>query len=74
MKPERDREAARAMAAQSKLRRERDAAQARKDHEDMRLATLALTARLRAERLAREAENPRPKKPQQGGKISNFKA
>ena len=40
----------------------------------MRLATLAKTTRLRAERLAREAENPRPKKLQQRGKISNFKA
>jgi hypothetical protein len=38
MKPERDREAARAMAAQMKLRREREAANALKDHEVKRLA------------------------------------
>ena len=74
MKSERDREAARAMAAQSKLLRERDAAQARKDHEEMRLATLAKTARLRAERLAREAEDLESKKPRKHGKISNLKA
>ena len=61
-KPERDREEAFSKAAQSKLYRERHAAQALKDHEENRLATLAKTARLRAERLAREAEDPQLKK------------
>lgn len=56
MKPERDREAARSMAAQMKLRRERDAKNAMKDHEDKRLATLANTKRLRAARLALAAD------------------
>jgi hypothetical protein len=63
MKPERDREALRAAAAEMKLRREREAAQAIKDHEAQRLATLAKTQRLRAERLARiEAEAQKPKR------------
>ena len=61
-KPERDREEAFSKAAQSKLYRERHAAQALKDHAENRLATLAKTARLRAERLAREAEDPQLKK------------
>jgi hypothetical protein len=61
MKPERDREAARAMAAQMKLRREREAAQALKDHEVKRLATLAKTERLRAARLALAADTQRKK-------------
>ena len=56
MKPERDREAARAMAAQMKVRREREAAQALKDNEVNRLAVLAKTARLRAARLALAAD------------------
>ena len=62
MKPERDREAARSMEAQSKLRREREATQALKDHEVERLAALAKTERLRAARLARAAD-AQPKKP-----------
>ena len=61
MKPERDREAARAVAAEMKLRREREAAQALKDHEASRLATLAKTQRLRAARL--DAVDALPKKP-----------
>jgi len=43
-------------AAQLKERRARDAAQAMRDHEAKRVATLAKTARLRALRLAKEAE------------------
>ena len=61
MKPERDRAAAHAMAAELKLRREREAVQALKDHEEKRLATLAKTQRLRAARLALEAESPAKK-------------
>ncbi len=56
MKPERDAEARRSMAAQMKLRREREAVQAAKDREVDKLATLANTERLRAARLAREDE------------------
>ena len=49
--------------AEAKRRRDRDASQAMKDHEANRLAILAKTARLRAERLARIAEaTPTPKK------------
>ena len=54
--PERDLEASRSTTAQIKLRRERDAAQAAKDREADKLAVLANTERLRAARLAREAE------------------
>ena len=56
MKPERDREAAKSMAAQMKLRRTREAVQAIKDSEVNRLAVLAKTARLRAARLALAAD------------------
>jgi hypothetical protein len=63
LKPERDREAARTVAAEMKLRREREAAQAVKDHEANRLATLAKTQRLRAARLALAAVEALPKKP-----------
>jgi hypothetical protein len=63
LKPERDHEAARAMAAEMKLRREREAAQALKDHEAKRLATLAKTQRLRAARLALAAVDALPTKP-----------
>ena len=59
MKPERDREAARAVAAEMKLNRERAATQALKDHEVRRLATLEKTRRLRAQRLARIAAEPK---------------
>jgi hypothetical protein len=48
-----------------KERRARDAAQAMRDHEAKRVAILAKTARLRAIRLAKEAEeagNSAPKK------------
>ena len=62
MKPERDREAAKSMAAQMKLRRTRDAEQALKDSEVDRVAVLAKTARLRAARLALAAD-ARAKKP-----------
>ena len=62
MKPERDREAARAMAAEMKLRREREVTQALKDREAKRVAILAKTARLRAARLAL-AVDALPKKP-----------
>jgi len=43
-------------AAELKERRARDAAQAMRDYEAKRVATLAKTARLRAIRLAKEAE------------------
>ena len=56
MKPERDREAAQAMAAQMKLRRAREAEQALKESEINRIAVLAKTARLRAARLALAAD------------------
>ena len=56
MKPERDLEVRRSTTAQIKLRRERDAVQAAKDREADKLAVLANTERLRAARLAREAE------------------
>ncbi len=51
-------------AAALKERRARDAAQAMRDYEAKRVATLAKTARLRAIRLAKEAESsePTPKK------------
>lgn len=57
MKPALDIAAAQAMAAQSKLQRARDAVIALKEREDEKIAIRAKTARLRAERLAREAEN-----------------
>jgi hypothetical protein len=64
-KLDRDREIARSTAAQTKLRREQTAKKALMDYEIDRLATLAKTQRLRAERLARiDAE---PKKPRKGG-------
>ena len=43
-------------AAAAKERRARDAAQAMREHEAKRVAVLAKTARLRAARLAKEAE------------------
>ena len=46
----------RASAAAMKERRAQDAAQAMRDYEAKRVATLAKTARLRALRLAKEAE------------------
>jgi hypothetical protein len=49
-------------AAEMKLRRTREAAQAVKDYEANALAMRAKTERLRAERLAREAANPTAKK------------
>ena len=52
MKPERDRELARSMAAEMKLSRAREAAEAVKDQEVGKLATLAKTQRLRKARLA----------------------
>lgn len=57
MKPELDIAAAKAMAAQSKLQRAHAAVIALKEREDEKIATRAKTARLRAERLAREAED-----------------
>jgi hypothetical protein len=57
MKPALDIAAAQAMAVQSKLQRARDAVIALKEREDEKIAIRAKTARLRAERLAREAEN-----------------
>jgi hypothetical protein len=65
MKMERDREANLAMAAEMKLRREREATQDLKDDEADRLATRAKTARLRAARLALAAD-VQLKKPRQG--------
>ncbi len=49
-------------AAEMKLRRAREAAQAVKDYEANAIAVRARTERLRAERLAREAANPSTKK------------
>lgn len=53
MKPEIDREAARSRVAKAKLRREQEAVQALREREAERIAVLAKTKRLRAERLAR---------------------
>ena len=66
MKPERDREAARAVAFKLKHSRQQDAAQALKDHEAARLATLAKTQRLRAARLALLETEPKKKKQRPG--------
>ena len=54
----------RASAAAMKERRAQDAAQAMRDYQANRVATLAKTARLRALRLAKEAEagNSAPRK------------
>jgi uncharacterized protein YlxW (UPF0749 family) len=59
---ERSREDVLARAAALKLRRDRDASQAMKDHETSRVETLAKTARLRAARLARAADEVPSKK------------
>ena len=60
-KLDRERETARATALETKLRRDQTAKKALTEYEMDRLATLAKTQRLRAERLARiDAE---PKKP-----------
>lgn len=56
--PERNRIAVLSTAAERKRLRDRDASLAMKEHEARRLATLATTARLRAERLARFADAP----------------
>jgi hypothetical protein len=57
------RDAQRSAAAAAKEMRERDAAAAARDYEAERLAVLSRTARLRAERLAKEADaTPAPKK------------
>ena len=61
--PERNRQAVLSRVAELKRARERDASQAMKELEAARVATLAKTARLRAERLARAAEErPSPLK------------
>ena len=75
MKPERDREVARAMAVQMKLRGERDAMHALKDHEVKRLATLAKTERLRAARLAlaADAQSKKPLRVSRRGTRSHLK-
>ena len=57
MKPELDIAAAKAMAAQSKLQRARDAVLAVKEREAEMIATRTKTIRLREARLARESEN-----------------
>jgi hypothetical protein len=65
-KPERNREDVLARAAEQKLKRDRDASQAMKDHEMARQETLAKTARLRAARLAilaDEAASEKSKRP-----------
>lgn len=61
-KPERNRAEILTTAAELKLKRDRDASQAMKEHEAARQAALAKTARLRAERLARLAKAIPPKK------------
>jgi hypothetical protein len=53
--------------AATKLRRDRDAQQAMKEHEAERLAVRAKTQRLRAERLAREAATSSSKQPKKRG-------
>jgi hypothetical protein len=60
--PERNRIAILSTAAERKRLRDRDASLAIKEHEASRIATLATTARLRAERLARLADAPTPAK------------
>jgi hypothetical protein len=55
-KPERDREAAKSKVAEAKLRREQEAVQALQEREADRIAVLAKTQRLRAARLALEAD------------------
>jgi hypothetical protein len=54
-KPERDREASRALKAQKMLARQSDGENALKEHEASKVAILAKTVRLRTARLAREA-------------------
>jgi hypothetical protein len=61
-KPERNREDVLARAAELKLKRDRDASQAMKDHEMARQETLSKTARLRAARLAMAVDEPPSKK------------
>lgn len=61
MKPERDAAVAKSSAMKIKLQRERDTALAVKEHEAEMIATRAKTARLRAARMAREAEMPTKK-------------
>lgn len=56
IKPTRTRESVLASAAELKLKREQDASQAMKEYHAEKAATLAKTARLRAARLARDAE------------------
>ena len=56
--PKRNRIAVVSTAVERKRLRDRDASLAMKEHEASRLATLATTARLRAERLARLADAP----------------
>lgn len=60
--PERDRSAVLARIDEQKRLRDLEASQVMKEHEAKRLATLAKTARLRAERLARLAETQPPVK------------
>jgi hypothetical protein len=60
--PERDRAAVLGRVAEQKRLRDLEASQVMKEHEAKRTATLAKTARLRAERLARLAETPPPQK------------
>lgn len=62
MKPERDREVARSVAVERKLSRERDAAEAVKDLEVGKRATLAKTQRLREARLALLHAEPKKRK------------
>jgi len=61
-KPERNRVAVLANAAELKRARDREASQTMKELEAERVATLAKTARLRADRLARSAEATPPPK------------
>ena len=61
-RPERTREETLAKAAELKLKRDRDASQAMKDHLAVKQETLAKTARLRAERMARDANERGAKK------------
>jgi hypothetical protein len=60
-KPEFNRKAELSKKAELKRLRDLDASQAMKEHEEHRLAVLAKTARLRAERLARSFDVTPPR-------------
>ena len=67
--PERNRIAVLSTIAERKRLRDRDASLAMREHEASRLAVIATTARLRAERLARLADAPAPEKTKRRKKV-----